>query len=212
MFLLDKRKVFNDIIYAIFMKSTLRNVSREDLHLVEEAVMAEGIISTAESERPILATASLVNCVSLAGYSNQLKRGFITHSTDVRELVDNPRSRPLELKFDKSLKFLRYWATIGCSGRANYDLIIATGDIGDPSYGERYVEEMNHLYGDSINFNVVGIDFSKGGYGNNLAIDLRTGERLNYLLVNPAIEDTERSYGSTFLKWRVDDSLRKLEK
>ena len=63
-----------------------RDVSPEEMDLVDEVMMCEGIVSTANSRKPILATYGLSGCDSLAGYSARLGRGFLTH-------VNYPRAK-----------------------------------------------------------------------------------------------------------------------
>lgn len=191
-----------------------RDVSPQEMNLVEEVMMCEGIISTANSRKPILATYGLAGCDSLGGYSAGLGRGFLTHLNYTHELVDDPEDKKRPLIFDKSLAFLNHWLSLGAKGGAEYDIHIVTGYGSDTDDIERYVEDMNRLYGSSTKFNVVNIDRGEVDEGNNIAIDLRTGRRLNYEpFDNPnALQypEAERSLGAKSLVWYVDDSLKTL--
>jgi hypothetical protein len=190
-----------------------RDVSPQEMPLVDEVMMCEGIISTANSSKPILATYGLAGCNSLAGYSAMLGRGFLTHVNYTYELIDNPDDKEGPLIFNKSLEFLGRWLSLGARGRIEYDIHIVTGHGSGTEEIEAYVREMNKVHGKSVRFNVVNIDHGEADEGNNIAIDLRTGKRLNYDSYNPnAIRypDVERSLGARSLVWHVDDSLRKL--
>ena len=143
----------------------------------------------------------------------------------MRELADNPgeyrklAKRPeAPLQFDRSLEFMKHWLTIGYQDKVTYDTQIVTGDgdTADIKDIEKYVRDMNKLHGELVEFNVVNRDLGERGNGNNIAIDLRTGESLNYEPYdNPySIDypDIERSLNEQSLVWRVDDSLRRLER
>ena len=194
----------------------IRDVSPDEMPLVDEVMMCEGIISTADSRRPILATYGLAGCDSLAGYSERLGRGFLTHINYTRELVDDPDDKSAQLVFNKNLRFLNHWLTLGVRDKTDYDIHIVTGYKSDTDDVERYVSDMNRLHGNSIGFNIVNIDRGEEDEGNNIAIDLRTGKRLNYEPFNNpnalSYPEAERSLGARSLVWYVDESLRVLEK
>ena len=192
-----------------------RNIPIDQMHLVDEVMMCEGIISTANSKKPILATYGLAGCDALAGYSPQVKRGFLTHIWETHEILDDPARPKAPLDFGKSLAFLKHWLTLGAQGRTDYDIHIVTGHRSDTIPIEKYVNDMNRLYGNSIMFNVVNIDRGELDEGNNIALDLKTGKRLNYEPGNNPnalrYPEAERSLGAKSLVWRIDDSLRRLE-
>lgn len=59
--------------------TNLNEVPSNDMKLVQEISQREGVFSTSESKNPILATYGIGPCVSVIGYSKDLKRGFVTH-------------------------------------------------------------------------------------------------------------------------------------
>jgi len=192
-----------------------KDVHPEEMNLVDEVMMCEGILSTSLGRKPILATYGLAGCESLGGYCAELKRGFLTHINYTYELLDDPDDKTGQLKFNKSLDFLFHWLTLGALGKVDYDIHIVTGYNSDTDDMEEFVKEMNRLYGRNLSFKIVNIDHGEEDEGNNIALDLRTGKRLNYEpFYNPnAIKYpvAERSLGARSLVWHIDDSLRELE-
>lgn len=192
----------------------LDEIPTEDMKLVQEIFQREGAFSTAESEKPILATYGIGPCVSVVGYSKDLKRGFVTHydSQTDKDLgkLDNQYWLP------KSLGLVSYWGTKGAENIVKYDIQILQGQNNPELLNglEEYMDNMNNWNSDKVQLNVVNRDVEEQFYeGKNIALDLRTGKSFSYNpLNNPNRRDLDQfaamqlSFPSP-LKWTIDKTL-----
>ena len=193
---------------------SLDEVPAEDMKLVQEIFQREGTFSTAESEKPILATYGIGPCVSVVGYSKDLKRGFVTHydSQTDKEFgkLDNQYWLP------KSLGLVSYWGTKGAEDIIKYDIQIIQGQNNPELLDglEKHIDNMNNWNSDKIQLEVVSRDVEDQFYGGkNIALDLRTGKSFSYnSLSNPDRRDLDQftamqlSFPSP-LKWKIDKTL-----
>lgn len=64
----------------------MREVFYGDMNLIGSVSMDEGTISSANSNKPIIATFGLGPCIALVGYEKKSKIGFISHNIPIKKL------------------------------------------------------------------------------------------------------------------------------
>ena len=63
-----------------------REIYSRNTKLIGSVSIDEGTISSADSNKPIIATFGLGPCIALAGYDRKSKIGFISHNVPVKKL------------------------------------------------------------------------------------------------------------------------------
>ena len=196
------------------MKTKLGEVSTNNMVRVQEVLQREGVFSTSESEKPILATYGVGPCVAIVGYSKKLKRGFVTHydSLTDREFkkLDNPYWLP------QSLGLVSYWGTKGAKDIVKYEIQIIQGQHNPELLNKlkKHINNMNSWNADKIQLDVVNIDIEISPTSEkNIALDLRTGESFSYNPMNNPqrrISDQFMAMRLSFpspLEWTIDKTI-----
>lgn len=198
-------------------------VPQGHMNLVQEVFQREGVFSTSESEKPILATYGIGPCVSVMGYCKDLKRGFLVHYDDLTDRsfgsLDNSYSPP------KSLMKICYWGSLGAKDTPTYNIRIIQGNenTGLLNNIESYLSSLNGWRGGGrIRLNVEDRDVEEELAGEkSIAVDLRDGRVFRYSpSKNPyrkVSSDLDNELGlleisfPSPLKWIIDESLHKYQ-
>jgi len=192
-------------------------LSSTEMSLVQEVLMREGVISSARSEKPILATYGVGPCIAFVGYCKELKRGFVTYLDGAVDFELGGTGE--KYWFPRSLNVISDFGAVGFGIVANYDVRLLQGSTdSDLLRGvEQYIENMNE--GNRIHFNVVERDVNHSFQGGkNIALDLRDGKTYSYdPCKNPKTRGTSEFLEAimlapkklTSLRWTIDESVKR---